>query len=134
MNGGEFKGLGDVAKIGAYNFFIGESEYYAASLVPDPTESHQVFRKAMKNGFALEVLEVYTPPPKVVFKWRHWGRMEGEVQCPMRNKTIRTMKPTGGKVELIGTTVMVLNDKYEIEQMEFFFRPDTMLEQMAGVC
>lgn len=140
INGGKWMTLPEIGKLGAYNMFIGDTEFYAASLIPDAKQSHNVFRTALKNGFALEVLEVFMHPSKVVFngvkmafKWRHWGKAEGELKCPMRNGKEMTIKPSGNQVELFGTTAMILNDKFQIQEMEFFFRPDIILEQMVGL-
>jgi len=131
VNGGPWKSLEEVGKAGAYNAFLGNCEYYSASHVSDPLASHQVFREALKSGFALEVLEVYTPPPKVAFKFRHWGYMSGELKCPVRNGEMMKLSPHNGKVELYGMVVMKLSEKFQILEMEFFFRPDTMMEQMV---
>lgn len=131
VNGGPWKSLVEVGTVGAYNAFLGDTEYYCASLIKDPHASHQVFRQALKSGFALEVLEVYTPPPNVTFKFRHWGYMTGDLKCPMRSGEMVDLAPHGGKVEIFGITVMKLNEKLQILEMEFFFRPDTMMEQMV---
>jgi hypothetical protein len=32
---------------------------------------------AFPRGFAIEVLQVYSGPPRIAFKFRHWGYMEG---------------------------------------------------------
>ncbi|CAL8101073.1 unnamed protein product [Orchesella dallaii] len=131
VNGGPWASLEEVGKIGAYNAFLGNCEYYSAAHISDPLASHQVFREALKSGFALEVLEVYTPPPKVAFKFRHWGYMSGELKCPMRNGEMMELAPHNGKVEIYGMVVMKLSEKFQILEMEFFFRPDTMMEQMV---
>lgn len=69
-NGGPKSSAADMVKIGTYNALIGESEYYASSKLNFDL-SHKVFRQALGTGFAWEVLEVYSGPPTVVFKWRH---------------------------------------------------------------
>lgn len=110
---------------------MGNCEFYSAAHVKDPHESHQVFRQALKSGFALEVLEVLSPPPRVVFKFRHWGYMTGELKCPIRSGETLQLSPHSGKVEIFGVTIMKVNEKFQILEMEFFFRPDTMMEQMV---
>lgn len=131
VNGSPWSSLEDVAKIGAYNAFLGNSEYYGAAHIQDPHKSHQVFRQALKSGFALEILKVYSPPPRVLFKFRHWGYMTGNLKCPMRSGQEINVTAHQGKVELIGVTAIKLNESWKIEEMEFFFRPDTMMEQMV---
>lgn len=32
----------------------------------------------MMPTFAWEVLEVYSGPPRVAFRWRHWGSMKND--------------------------------------------------------
>lgn len=54
------------------------------------------FVTAFPRGFALEVLEVYSGPPNIVYKFRHWGFMEG----PFKGHA-----PTGEMVELYGVAV-----------------------------
>lgn len=39
--------------------------------------SQLVFRTAFPRGFAIEILQVYAGPPKIVYRFRHWGYMEG---------------------------------------------------------
>ncbi|TYJ45715.1 hypothetical protein E1A91_A02G075500v1 [Gossypium mustelinum] len=39
--------------------------------------SHKAFVTAFPRGFAFEVLKVYTGPPEIVLKFRHWGYNEG---------------------------------------------------------
>lgn len=52
--------------------------------------ANDVFRGAFGEGFAFEVLEVYSPPPNVSFTWRHFGRMTGEFNgCPASGKMVR---------------------------------------------
>ena len=41
-------------------------------------ESHNLFNNTFPNGFAFEVLKVFSPPPKVGFSWRHWGQFSGK--------------------------------------------------------
>ncbi|XVF64391.1 hypothetical protein PTKIN_Ptkin09bG0165700 [Pterospermum kingtungense] len=39
--------------------------------------SRRAFVTAFPRGFALEILKVYTGPPEIVCKFRHWGYNEG---------------------------------------------------------
>ncbi|XP_059630550.1 pathogen-related protein-like isoform X2 [Cornus florida] len=55
--------------------------------------SHRAFTTTFPRGFAIEVLQVYTGPPVIVYKFRHWGFMEG----PFKGHP-----PTGEKVEFYG--------------------------------
>jgi hypothetical protein len=54
--------------MGTYNALIGDTELYKAS-ESDFSDSHKLFKRAM-GTFSWEVLEVYSGPPTVAFKWR----------------------------------------------------------------
>jgi hypothetical protein len=73
LNGGPAQSGEHMLQVGTYNALIPSNEYY------DPEQSsfdasHKSFKRMMPT-FAWEVLEVYSGPPVVVFKWRHWGKM-----------------------------------------------------------
>ncbi len=68
MNGGGWLTVPELQKVGAYNAFIGDSEYYCASRVPDAHHSHKIFRTALGKGFGWECVEVFSGPPEIVFK------------------------------------------------------------------
>ncbi|CAG8507790.1 6849_t:CDS:2 [Ambispora leptoticha] len=133
-NGGAWSTAEDMIKIGTYNALIGESEYYAASRIMDSVDSHKVFRSCLRSGFAWECLEVYSGPPRVSFKWRHWGTMSGKLRCPMRNGSELIAEPTNEIVELFGVTVATINEKFQILQLETFFNPNDLFSQMVKNC
>lgn len=58
--------------------------------------SHQAFTTTFPRGFALEVVRVYSGPPVIVYKFRHWGYMEG----PFKGHV-----PTGEMVQLFGMAI-----------------------------
>jgi hypothetical protein len=58
--------------------------------------SHRTFTTTFPRGFALEILHVYSGPPVIVYKFRHWGYMEG----PFKGHA-----PTGERVELYGMAI-----------------------------
>ena len=61
-------------KVGTYNAIIAPNEYYCPAHV-DFDASHRIFKQMMPT-FAWEVVEVYSGPPQVSFRWRHWGVMK----------------------------------------------------------
>ena len=63
-------------KVGTYNAIIAPNEYYSPEN-SDFASSHKTFKRMMPT-FAWEVLEVYSGPPTVAFKWRHWGVMKND--------------------------------------------------------
>jgi hypothetical protein len=58
--------------------------------------SHRTFTTTFPRGFALEILHVYSGPPVIVYKFRHWGYVEG----PFKGHA-----PTGERVELYGLAI-----------------------------
>jgi hypothetical protein len=128
-NGGPWKGLAELAVLGPYNAFIGECDYYVPSRIDSPT-SQAAFRNALSGGFAIEVLEVFSPPPNVIFKWRHWGVMTGSLTCPMRGGKMLELPASGAQV--FGVSRALLNEAYQIKEIEHFLWPEKMFEQMSG--
>ncbi|KAF8377123.1 hypothetical protein HHK36_030496 [Tetracentron sinense] len=101
---------------GGYNSFMQTSlpEKFRCynPAVETADSSHTAFTTAFPRGFALEIEHVYSGPPKIVFKFRHWGFMEG----PFKGHA-----PTGEKVELYGMAMFELDDRMKIVKVEFFF-------------
>jgi len=61
--------------------------------------SHKAFTTTFPRGFALEILHVYSGPPVIVYKFRHWGYMEG----PFKGHA-----PTGDKIEVYGMAIFTV--------------------------
>ncbi|KAJ1395779.1 NTF2-like domain superfamily [Sesbania bispinosa] len=80
--------------------------------------SHKAFTTTFPRGFALEILRVYSGPPVIVYKFRHWGYMEG----PFKGHA-----PTGEKIELYGMAIFTLDENKKIVKVEFFFDPAELL-------
>ena len=66
---------------GTYNALIGQTNYYDSTLISFE-DSHLAFKRSLGEGFAWEVLEVYSGPPNVTFTWRHFGKMTDYFCCP----------------------------------------------------
>lgn len=64
-------------EVGTYNAIIAEPNEFYSPRTSDFASSHKTF-KPMMPTFAWEVLEVYSGPPQVAFRWRHWGEMEND--------------------------------------------------------
>ncbi|MEA5594995.1 SnoaL-like polyketide cyclase [Rivularia sp. UHCC 0363] len=110
-NGGEQFTAEDVSENGTYNLFIGEAEEYKAS-EENFLSSGRLFRSAFPKGFLWEVLEVYSSPPNVTFKWRHWGTFNGPY---------KDYAPTGEVVEIIGMSIASVTDDLKIDSVEHYF-------------
>jgi len=66
----------------------------------------------VSEGFAFEVLEVFSGPPNVSFTWRHFGRMSGPFKgCPAHGKM----------VNLVGHCVARVNKDLIIEELSVHF-------------
>ncbi|XP_068664678.1 pathogen-related protein [Aristolochia californica] len=108
----------ETLKLGSYNAMLQSSlpeefMYYKAD-EESFESSHDVFRSALPRGFAWEVLQVYSGPPEIVCKFRHWGFMEG----PFKGHA-----PTGEKVEFTGMAVLKVDEQLRVEEVEIFYDP-----------
>ncbi|CAN0928591.1 Pathogen-related protein [Linum grandiflorum] len=102
---------------GGYNAFLQTSlpeELRGYNPAEETVESaHLAFTTTFPRGFALEVLQVYSGPPTIAYKFRHWGYMEG----PFKGHA-----PTGELVELFGIGIFQVDEKImKVEKVEFFF-------------
>ncbi|XP_030497578.1 pathogen-related protein isoform X2 [Cannabis sativa] len=74
--------------------------------------SHRAFTTTFPRGFAVEILHVYSGPPVIVYKFRHWGYMEG----PFKGHA-----PTGEMVQFIGMSIFELDEQEKIVKVQFFY-------------
>lgn len=123
VNGGRQFTLKDNIEIGNYNILMWDSPLYQAKEETN-ISSHKLFRQAMPGGFAWEVLEVFSGPPKVSFTWRHWGKWEGKY---------KDSDPTGEDLELTGSCVAVVNGDLKIVSIEVFYDPNPMIAKLMKV-
>ena len=85
---------------GGYNAFL-QTSLPPKLRVYDPDQetnesSMAAFRQVFPRGFALEVVQVYSGPPVIVYKYRHWGYMEG---------SYKDLPPTGELIEVFGIAI-----------------------------
>jgi len=76
INGGPSQSAEHMLQVGTYNAILAPNEYYSPAQ-SDFETSHKTFKRMMPT-FAWEVLEVYSGPPQVAFRWRHWGTMKND--------------------------------------------------------
>jgi len=117
-----------MADIGPYNMLLGETKDYSSAGHSFET-SNKVFSESLPEGFAWEVLEVYSGPPNVSFKWRHFGKMTGVYTD---NKTGKQYKGSGNMLNLIGMCIARVNESLVIESLDIYYRPDDMIDQLTG--
>ncbi|CAK9313520.1 unnamed protein product [Citrullus colocynthis] len=125
LNGRKPLTVEEVSKLGGYNPFLQTSlpeEYRYYNAAKETAESsHRAFTATFLRGFALEIIQVYSGPPNIVFKFRHWGYMEGP---------FKSHAPTGERVEFYGVAIFKVNEKDKIEGVEFFFDPAELLGKL----
>ena len=76
INGGPPQTAEHMLKVGTYNAIITPNDFYSPEN-SDFSSSHKTFKRMMP-AFAWEVIEVYSGPPVVAFRWRHWGEMKSD--------------------------------------------------------
>lgn len=89
---------------GGYNVFL-QTSLPPHLRVYNPDEetynsSLAAFKQVFPRGFALEVVQVYSGPPLISYKYRHWGYMEG---------SFKDYPPTGELVEMFGVAIFEVN-------------------------
>ncbi|KAH9214439.1 hypothetical protein DL95DRAFT_435921 [Leptodontidium sp. 2 PMI_412] len=129
INGGPPQSAEHMLKVGTYNAIITPNEFYDPEK-SDFASSHKTFKRMMPT-FAWEVLEVYSGPPVVAFKWRHWGVMKNDY-VGFNNKGEKvTAKAHGGAIDIQGITVAKVDDKVRLQSVETWFDPMEMFRQIA---
>jgi len=121
-NGGKEYTAADLSVQGTYNLFMADSGHYKAS--EETFESSgNIFHSTFPQGFPWEVLEVYSAPPTVTFKWRHWGHFQGPY---------KDYAPTGETVEIIGVSIARVTDDLKIVSLEHYFDNTLFLEKLTA--
>ncbi|KAL5784000.1 hypothetical protein ACOSQ2_006392 [Xanthoceras sorbifolium] len=118
VNGREGLSGEEVLKLGSYNALLKTSlpeefKYYKAE-EETFTSSHEAFRSAFPRGFAWEVLSVYSGPPVIAYKFRHWGFFEG----PFKGHA-----PTGEMVQFYGFGTLKVDESLRAEDVEIYYDP-----------
>jgi hypothetical protein len=121
-NGGYGYTITDLISSGTYKLLIGNTKHYKASEENFETSTN-LFHTAFPDGFLWEVLEVYSTPPSIIFKWRHWGDFNG---------AYKDYAPTGETIEIIGTSVVHVNDDLKIIGLEHYYDNTKFLEKLTS--
>ncbi|KAF2005244.1 hypothetical protein P154DRAFT_518772 [Amniculicola lignicola CBS 123094] len=129
INGSDPQDAEHMLRVGTYNAIISPNEYYSPEY-SDFGSSHKTFKRMMPT-FAWEVLEVYSGPPTVAFKWRHWGVMKADY-VGFNNKGEKVTAPAhGGTIDIQGVTVATVNEKVQLQSVRTWFDPMDMFRQIA---
>ncbi|CAE8590410.1 unnamed protein product [Polarella glacialis] len=115
-----------MADVGHNNMLVGETQNYSAARHTFES-SYKVFGAAFPEGFAWEVLEVYSGPPTIAFKWRHFGKMVGTY----KDKTGKQHKGNGEFLNLIGMCIATVNESLVIETLDVYYNPSDMIEPLV---
>jgi hypothetical protein len=120
-------------KQGTYNALIGQTNYYDSSAISFE-ESHLAFKRSLGEGFAWEVLEVYSGPPTITFKWRHFGKMTDYFSCPGLSGLVYKVDPTNKMIKVYGMCKATVNQKYQIQDLQVFYDPNQLFTQLTEIC
>eukprot|EP00930_Biecheleria_cincta_P050328 TRINITY_DN3548_c0_g1_i3.p1 TRINITY_DN3548_c0_g1~~TRINITY_DN3548_c0_g1_i3.p1 ORF type:complete len:243 (-),score=61.70 TRINITY_DN3548_c0_g1_i3:283-972(-) len=115
-----------MADVGPYNMLIGETADYTGKVSFE--DSNKNFSSTFPEGFAWEVLEVYSGPPTVTFKWRHFGKMSGT----FTDKTGKEHKGNGEMLNLIGMCIAKVNEELKIESLDIYYSPNDMIKPLLS--
>ncbi|KAL1633049.1 hypothetical protein SLS56_003120 [Neofusicoccum ribis] len=129
INGNPPQSAEHMLKVGTYNAIIAPNEYYSPEN-SDFASSHKTFKRMMPT-FAWEVIEVYSGPPHVSFRWRHWGTMKNDYVGFNDKGEKVTAKAHGGSIDIQGVTVATVDDKVRLQRVETWFDPMEMFRQIA---
>jgi hypothetical protein len=121
-NGGRDFTAEELGAKGTYNVFMADSEHYKSSEETFES-SHHIFHSTFPQGFPWELIEVYSGPPNVTFKWRHWGHFRGEY---------KGFAPTGETVEIVGMSIARVAGDLKIISMEHYFDNSLFLEKLTA--
>ncbi|KAL9601186.1 MAG: hypothetical protein Q9219_002686 [cf. Caloplaca sp. 3 TL-2023] len=130
INGGVPQSAEHMLKVGTYNAIITEPNDFYSPRTADFASSHKTFKRMMPT-FAWEVVEVYSGPPAVAFRWRHWGEMRGDY-VGFNDKAEKITIPAHNQaISIQGLTIATLSPDFQIEKLETWFDPLDMFRQIA---
>jgi hypothetical protein len=116
-----------MADVGPYNMLLGETKDYSGGS-QSFEQSNKTFSATFTEGFAWECLEVFSGPPNVLFKWRHFGPYSGT----FTDKTGKQYKGNGEMFNLIGMCLAKVNEKLVIESLDIYYNPEDMIKPLVS--
>ena len=123
-NGGKKFNNDEANKIGNYNVLLQSCpvELYDVDRI-NWEQSHDKFHSAFA-AFPWELLEVFSPPPRVSFSWRHWGHFTGSYEGK---------EGDGRLIEMYGFGVAVVNDKLQLTDVDIYYKPEPFIQALRGI-
>jgi hypothetical protein len=88
--------------------------------------TNKLFSETFPDGFAWECIEVYSGPPTVPFKWRHFGKFSGKFV----DVNGREYLGTNEMVNLYGVTVAIVDDNLLVRELKTYYNPDDMISPL----
>jgi hypothetical protein len=122
VNGGQAANAQALADVGPYNFLLGKCPGYDGTKQTFES-ANTIFSEAFTEGFAWEVLEVFSGPPSVAFKWRHFGMFSGQYV----DDKGAVHKGDNKLMELFGLCIAKVNASLVIEELQVFYEPKDMI-------
>ncbi|CAF3583492.1 unnamed protein product [Rotaria sp. Silwood1] len=92
------------------------------------------FLRAFGEGFAWELIELYSGPPHVTFKWRHFGRMTGYFSCSSFSGYVYKADSTNKMVNLYGICKATVTSDLKIQDLQAFFDINQLFAQFTEMC
>ena len=124
VNNGEVVGAKELLQNGSYKRLLQNVPKELYNSESHTLESAQeLFHSTFTKGFAWEVLEVFSGPPRWALTWRHWGKFCGEYEG---------RKGTGEIVEMYGFLIATVNEEKQLTEVEVYFRPEGLLNVLEG--
>ncbi|XP_022142750.1 pathogen-related protein-like [Momordica charantia] len=118
VNGREGISGEDLLRMGTFNALLKSSlpeEFVHFKAEEETFESaHKEFNTCFPRGFAWEVTEVYSAPPLIAFKFRHWGYFEG----PYKGHS-----PTGELIQFFGMMTLEVDSLMRAEEVHIYYDP-----------
>lgn len=112
----------DLLGAGSYNALLAECPFYRADKETFES-SHKLFKTCFNQGFAWELIDLYSGPPKLSFTWRHWSHFTG---------AYGDRRPTGELMEIFGSCFVTVDDKNRILRLEILYDPNPVMMALAG--
>lgn len=119
VNGGPKMNAQHFADIGPYNALIGDIPGKYNSSKESYDSSNKIWSEVFTEGFAWELLDIYSGPPCVTFKYRHFGKFTGKY-VDMYGKEYA---PTGEMVNVCGLCIARVDDNLLINELEIYYNP-----------
>lgn len=132
VNGQQKYTAGQMLKQGTYNALIGQTNYYDSNAISFE-DSHSAFKRSLGEGFAWELLEVYSGPPTVTFSWRHFGKMTDYFSCPGLSGLVYKVDPTNKMIKVFGMCKATVNESFQIQDLQIFYDPSQLFTQLTEI-